>query len=222
MKAILSTALLAALTASATYADGLHVETKAFHANMRLDAEKSIYNEDGSPAVVNGVSSAYFNTAGFGVSAVQNIDEILDFGLGLSYARYYPENSVTIDQTVLHGFSRINLVATESSKVYMLAGLSRQQLAQQIEDNGFISHKSRFTPLVNGDLGLGGSIQFGTAELGLEYKYSNTLAAGRASIQSATRIQTRLATPQIHREKNKLKDVVLEGQELALTVGVKL
>ncbi|HYX38415.1 MAG TPA: hypothetical protein VE954_35380 [Oligoflexus sp.] len=221
MKAILSTALLTVLTASAAHAEGLKVETRAFHANMQLDAEKSTYKEDGTPATVDGVSSAYFNTAGFGLSAVQTVDDVLDFGLGLSVARYYPTKTSQIDQTVLHGFSRINLVKTDASRVYMLAGLSRQQLVQDIESDAYANYKTRYTPIVNGDLGLGATFTVGNADLGLEYKYSNTLAAGRASLQGLYK-NPGLRGVQISSDKNKLKGVTLQGQELALSVAVKL
>lgn len=221
MKAIISTALLTVLTASAAHAEGLQLETRAFHANMRLDSGKTTYIVDGESPETGRVSESFFNTAGFGVSAVQTIDDVLDFGLGLSFARYYPNDGVQIDQTVLNGFSRINLAKTETARFYMLAGLSRQQLAQEIESDDYSSYKSSFTPIVNGDLGLGGSIKLGSADLGLEYKYSSTLARGRASLKSFYSYTTLVGTER-SREKVKIKDIVLEGQELALTLGVKI
>ncbi|HYX38108.1 MAG TPA: hypothetical protein VE954_33835 [Oligoflexus sp.] len=221
MKSIISTVLLTVLTSSAAYGEGLQVETRAFHANMRLDADKATYLQDGAPATTDGVSSSYYNTAGLGLAAVHVVDDILELGLGFSFARYYPSNGVQMDQTVLNGFSRINLAKTETSKVYMLGGLSRQQLTQDNESNEFARYKSSFTPIVNVDLGIGGTINFGSADLGLEYKHSNTVAAGRASFQSLYKIQG-LTGNQVSSDKIKFRNVALEGQELALTFGVKM
>jgi len=221
MKTIISTALLTVLSASAAYGEGLQVETRAFHTNMRLDSGETVSIIDGEDSETGRMSEAFFNSAGFGVSAVQSIDDVVDLGLGLSFARYYPNDGVQLDQTVLNGFSRINLAKTETARFYMLAGLSRQQLSQDIESDDYSSYKSSFTPIVNGDLGLGGSFKLGSADLGLEYKYSSTLARGRASLKSFYSYTTLVGT-ESGREKVKVKGIVLEGQELALTLGMKI
>lgn len=221
MKAIISSALLTVFVASAAHAEGLQVETRAFHANMRVDAKKITFIENGRTVGTTDMSESFFNTAGFGVAGVYSADDTLDLGLGLSLARYYPNNGVTVDQTVLNGFSRFNLVKTEAGKFYVLVGLSRQQLSQDVEDGEDESYKSSFTPIVNADAGIGGSIKLGAADLGLEYKYTNTLAKGRASLHNRY-THMGVAGMVTETEKTKIKDTVLEGHELALTLGVQL
>ncbi|WP_141736107.1 hypothetical protein [Oligoflexus tunisiensis] len=220
MKAVLATALLATLTASSALAE-VQVETRAFHTNLRLDSEEVIYVADGLGKDTFTMNEDHFNTAGFGIAAVNAIDDTLEFGLGLSFARYYPTTKVQIDQTILNAFTRINLAKTETGKVFILGGLSRQQLAQEFDDEQLGTTEGRYTPIVNGDVGLGGSLNLGGADLGLEYKYSSTVASGRASIRNNYNGQG-FALTGTRRDKMKVKGVVLEGQEIALTLGMKI
>lgn len=220
MKAILTTALLTAVTASSAMAE-VQLETRAYHSNMRIDAGKYTVETAGEDLEVGKMNEDFFNTAGFGVAAVAPIDNAVELGLGLSFARYHPTTDNQLDQTVLSGFTRINLVQTESGRFYVLAGVSSQQLSQDLNDSEFVKTKVSYTPILNADLGLGGSIKLGSADLGIEYKYSNTLSRGRGTLKSSFAFPgfegVELATSKV-----KIRDIVLEGQELALTLGVKI
>jgi hypothetical protein len=220
MKAILATALLTAVTASSALAD-VQLETRAFHSNLRIDAGKITSELPDGEIFTDRISEDFFNTAGLGVAAVTAVNDVVEFGVGLSLARYYLTTVTQMDQTVLNGFTRLNLAQTESSKFYVLAGVSRQQLSQDVKDNEFVKTDFSYTPIVNGDLGLGGSIKLGSADLGLEYKYSNTLGRGRATLKSTFSIPG-FEEFGVGRSKSKIHDIVLEGQEVALTLGMRL
>jgi hypothetical protein len=220
MKTVFATALLATLATSSALAE-VQVETRAFHTNLRLDSEEVIYVSDRLGKETYTMNESHYNTAGVGLSAVNTIDEVLEVGLGLSFARYYPTTNVQLDQTVLNAFTRVNLAQSETGKVFIMGGLSRQQLDQDFDDKRLGSTKANYTPIVNGDVGVGGFLNLGGADLGLEYKYSSTVASGRASIKNTYNAEG-FALTGTPRDKNKIKGVVLEGQEISLTLGMSI
>lgn len=222
MKAILALTFLSAVTASSATAE-VHFETRAFHSKLRMDADRVILVNKGEDTNAAGYDSRQLDTAGLGLSVIAPVHDIVEFGLGLSLARYHPSTRAELNQTALNGFTRINLAQTESGKLYFLAGVSRQQLTEDIEATELVDFKVQYSPIVNGDLGLGGSIKLGPVDLGLEYKYTTTLAPGRATFKN------KHATPALEEDmgyfvpsKVKIRDLVLKGQELALTLGMKL
>jgi opacity protein-like surface antigen len=218
MKSLLATALLTTMTATSAIAQ-VQFETRAFHSNLRIDAGRVTseilgdvdYEEEE-------MSEAFLNTAGLGFGLIAAVDETVEFGLGVSFARYNPVPENELNQTVANGFTRINFAHTPHGKFYMLAGVSRQQLTQHFEGNEFARIRARYSPIVNGDLGLGASFQLDKVDIGFEYKYSNSLGRGRATLNSSWKI------PGFHSvsSKYRIRDIVLEGQELALTCGIKL
>lgn len=220
MKTLIATALLTTLTASSAWAD-IQLETRAYHSNMRVDAGKVTVESLGEDLETGEFSEDFLNTAGFGIAAIAPLDETVELGLGLSLARYHPTPGNQTDQTSVSGFTRINLAKTDSGRFYVLAGLSSQQLSQELDDNEFINTKINYTPTLNGDLGLGGSIKLGAADLGLEYKYSNTLSRGRGTLKSSFSFPG-FDGVEVATVKAKIRGLVLEGQELALTLGLKL
>jgi hypothetical protein len=220
MKAILATALLTTVTASSALAD-VQLETRAFHSNLRIDAGKVTTEYFTGDVDTETMSEEFFNTPGLGVAAISKVDELVELGLGLNLARYHLSPGNQLDQTVLNAFTRLTLAESENGKFYILAGVSRQQLSQDVKDYDFVKTKISYTPIVNGDLGLGGSIKLGSADLGFEYKYSNTLARGRGTLKS-TFAFTGFGEFGVGQSKSKIRDIVLEGQEVALTLGMKL
>jgi opacity protein-like surface antigen len=217
MKSLLASALLTALTASSAMAQ-VKFETRAFHSNLRIDAGRVTSEILNDGDYEEDMSEAFFNTAGLGFGLIAPVDETVEFGLGVSFARYNPEPENELNQTVANGFTRINFAHTPSGKFYMLAGISRQQLTQHFEGNEYARIRARYSPIVNGDLGLGASFQLDNVDIGFEYKVTNTLAPGRGTLKSTWKIPGFMSGA----SKSKIRDIVLEGQELALTCGIKL
>ncbi|HET9235938.1 MAG TPA: hypothetical protein VFO10_01735 [Oligoflexus sp.] len=217
MKSLLAAALLSALAASSATAQ-VQFETRAFHSNLRIDAGRVTSEIFGDMNYEENMSEAFFNTAGLGFGLIAPVDETVEFGLGVSFARYNPTPGNELNQTVANGFTRINFAHTANGKFYMLAGVSRQQLTQHFESTPYTRVQARYTPIVNGDLGLGASFQLDQVDIGFEYKYTNTLSPGRGTLKSSWKIPSFMEGS----GKSKIRDVVLEGQELALTCGIKL
>lgn len=220
MKTMLSAVLLTALAASSAHAEGLQVETRAFHSNLRIDGNKvTRTDEDGSFSA--DVRKSFHNTAGFGVAAVYGLNEAVELGLGLSLARYYPNVESKFDQTVVNGFLRYNFIKTQSGKLYGMAGVSRHTLSEKVEEEADYSHKSTITPVGNVDAGLGGALTIGSVDLGLEYKYSNSVSRGRVNVKESYSY-TSAGLRYTESAKTRFTGLKLEGQEMAFTVGVKL
>jgi opacity protein-like surface antigen len=217
MKSLLATALLTTLTATSAMAQ-VQFETRVFHSNLRIDASRVTSEILGESDIEEDMSEAFFNTAGLGFGLIAPVDETVEFGLGVSFARYNPVPENELNQTVVNGFTRINFAHTSNGKLYLLAGVSRQQLTQHFEGNEFARTRARYSPIVNGDLGLGASFQLDKVDIGFEYKYTNTLGRGRATLQSNWKVPGWMSGS----SKSKIRDIVMEGQELALTCGIKL
>ncbi len=221
MKAILSTVLLAGLAATSAHAEGLQVETRTFHSNLRIDGNSVTFtDEDGS--FTGDVTKAFFNTAGLGVAAVYGLSDAVDLGVGLSLARYYPNTDRHLDQTVLNGFVRYNVIKTEAGKLYGLAGVSRHSLDLSVDEEDGYSQSSKITPVGNVDAGIGGALTLGSVDLGLEYKYSNSVGRGRITSKESYTYTNALGLQTVEKAQSRYTGLKLEGQELALTVAVKL
>lgn len=217
MKSLLAAALLTALTATSAMSQ-VQFETRVFHSNLRVDGGRVTSEIFGEAEYEEDLSEAFFNTAGLGFGLIGPVDETVELGLGVSFARYNPVPENELNQTVVNAFSRINFAHTSHGKFYLLAGVSRQQLTQHFEGNEFARARARYSPIVNGDVGLGASFQLDKVDFGFEYKYTNTLAPGRATLQSTWKVPGWMSGS----SKSKIRDVVMEGQELALTCGIKL
>jgi hypothetical protein len=221
MKAILSTVLLTGLAASAAHAEGLQVETRAFHSNLRIDGSKVTLTDEES-SVTADVNKTFLNTAGLGVAAVYGVNEAVDLGVGFSLASYFPETDSQIDQTVVNGFMRYNFIKTESGKLYGLVGVSRHFLNEEVDEEEGYDQTIRIKPVANVDAGFGGTLTWGSVDLGLEYKYSNSVSRGRVSIKESYTYSDALGLRTVESSKTRFTGLKLEGQELALTLGVKL
>ncbi len=221
MKAILSTVLLAGLAATSAHAEGLKVETRTFHSNLRIDGNRVTFtDEDGS--FTADVSKVFFNAPGLGVAAVYGLNDAVDLGVGLSLARYYPNTDRQLDQTVLNGFVRYNVIKTEAGKMYGLAGVSRHSLDLNVDEEDGYSQSSKVTPVGNLDAGIGGAITLGSIDLGLEYKYSNSVGRGRITSKETYTYTNALGLKMEEKGQSRYTGLKLEGQELALTLAVKL
>lgn len=219
MKKIFSISLMAVLAASSAQAEVFQIEPRVFHSNLHLNAGATEVYENGVSQGRTKADQDSLNGAGLGISGIFALSEQIDLGLGYSMARYFPSPEINNEQQVLEVFSRLYMAKTTSSKLYFLAGASSHQFSIDIDskDDSPFSQSSSFTPIVNYDLGIGGALNFGIVDLGLEYKYSNTLANGSATFVS--RASFRNVTEEY---KSKTKDIALESQEISLTVGVSL
>lgn len=222
MKALLATALFTALMASSAHAEGLQFETRAFHTNLRIHGNTATQVVDGRQTFTADVDASYYNSAGFGVNAVYGLNDAFDLGLGVSHARYYPDTETRLDQTVANGFLRYNLVKSSAGKIYFMAGVSRQMLSQNMKDTDDVSWSARITPVGNVDGGIGGALTLGAVDLGLEYKYSNSVGRAHGTFkETQTSVdEAGLVTTEVG--KTRFSGLKVEAQELALTVGMKL
>ncbi len=223
MKMFLSTALLAAFAASLAHAE-VKVESRVFHSNLRLDAKSStFYSPDSVES--NGRQESFFNTAGVGVAGVFSPNQAIDMGIGYSYARYYVNSGTQIDQQVASLFSRFNLLQSETGKVYALVGASSHQLDQKFAtergSTSSVEAESSYSPIVNYDAGLGAAITLAGLDLGLEYKYSNTLSKGQGTVKEKSSYIS-LTGPVVENYKSKIKGISAETQELSMTLSVKI
>jgi opacity protein-like surface antigen len=212
--------LLSAASAQA----GIQLETRTFHSNLHLKADKiTRFDAEGVESARG--SSAYFNTAGLGVAASAPVLENLDVGLGYGVARFYPTTGNTIDLHSISAFSRYSFIRNESSRIYGLAGLSSQQLNERIEDDsgpGYrYSASSRFQYAPSFELGFGGSMTFGVLAVGLEYKYSHSLKKTSGTVKTFDQDSSTDGVYLLS-SRTKVKGLTLEGQEAALTLGMSL
>lgn len=218
MKSILSATLIALIASSAAHAEGLQLETRIFHAakNERISSVKTYENGTYGSTIEN-IDHDYDTTAGAGVAASVSVLDQLDAGVGYSFARYFRSTTSTqVDQT-LQLFTRYNVQKSENSKFYLLAGVSEHRLKDDVSEPANFRFRSSFAPITNYDVGLGGSLKLGSVDLGLEYKYSNTLAKARAQIVSRS-----YGFGLVEEQKLQLKGVELEGHEVSVTLGVKI
>jgi hypothetical protein len=221
MKAVLPSALIFVLSASAAQAAALQIETRAFHSNLHLEMKDSVETINGQDVETQGSNEAFQNAAGGGVAFAAQLDKYLSLGVGYDRARYFPDPDTTIDHQIIGMFTRWTLHQGESNRLYLLAGVSQHSLLGKNETLSRSEAEYKYSPVMNYDVGLGHTWTFGLWNVGLAYKYSDSFGRGDSRTVIRTRVhdEYRLVTAE---SKTRFRRFNIEQQELSLNFGVNL
>ncbi len=214
-------ALILLLTATASQASALQVETRAFHSNLRLDMKSAVLTMNGQDIGTQEGGEYFQNTAGGGIALVANLDPYVSLGLGYDRARYFPSPDYKMDQQMLSLFTRWTLYQGESSRLHFLTGVSQHRLSGQGDPIPNMNLTVKYSPVMNYDLGLGQTWTFGSFNVGLAYKYSDTFGRGNSQVVMRSRFSDKLQLTESE-SKTKIRNFNIEQQELSLQVGVNI
>ncbi len=211
-----SLSLLTVLLASspAMSAD-LSVQGQLITSQGKLNSEKAEFTDPSTGVKVSEKNDGKADTItapGVGVNLQYKLNDALRLGGGVAWIEYngdkdkadYSDLSASVNATY-------DLYKQDAFSLYGLGGVSYHMVdpKDQKEDGVKVTKKS--AELLNYDLGIGGRYEVvSNVNLGLSYRYSDTLAKG--SIDSASAIGTEGTS-------TKFKDVSLQQNELIASVG---
>lgn len=204
------------LSASPLMAANLNVQANLITSQGSVDSEKAEATLSNGQVIKEKVEGSrdYLTAPGVGITADYQLIEGLRVGAGVSYVDYKGEKA-TENKDGKQGFtdtafsvnSSYDFYKVEALSLYGLGGLSYHMV--NIDDLDKVEYKD--SQLLNYDLGLGGRYAVSDAvNIGLSYKYSDTLAKGEVKVSGV--INEDLAGL-------KFKDVSLQQNEFIASVG---